>query len=197
MKIIKKIFSAIVLSAMLSGCSGSGFKTDYKVGKEVTGIDRMAVIYAVLENLTNVSSTKMEAKETVNIDNYKVSAKYTVSEVLHSNFCRESNYKLSSSETKNGITSSETKTAKTYVWLNEEHSKLFTGRTVKPKLIITCGVSGAIQFVAGMNGSERIVAINTDPEASIFNVAHIGICGDLYKIVPELIEEIKRSRKEA
>ena len=72
-----------------------------------------------------------------------------------------------------------------------------SGRTVKPKLIITCGVSGAIQFVAGMNGSEKIVAINTDPEASIFNVAHIGICGDLYKIVPELIAEIKRSRKEA
>ena len=71
-----------------------------------------------------------------------------------------------------------------------------SGRTVKPKLIITCGVSGAIQFVAGMNGAEKIVAINTDPEASIFNVAHIGICGDLYKIVPELIAEIKRSRKE-
>ena len=48
-----------------------------------------------------------------------------------------------------------------------------------------------------MNGAEKIVAINTDPEASIFNVAHIGIRGDLYKIVPELIEEIKRSRKEA
>ena len=72
-----------------------------------------------------------------------------------------------------------------------------SGRTVKPKLIITCGVSGAIQFVAGMNGAEKIVAINTDPEAPIFNVAHIGIRGDLYKIVPELIAEIKRSRKEA
>ena len=72
-----------------------------------------------------------------------------------------------------------------------------SGRTVKPKLIITCGVSGAIQFVAGMNGAERIVAINTDPEAPIFNVAHIGICGDLYKIVPELIARIKRARKEA
>ena len=71
-----------------------------------------------------------------------------------------------------------------------------SGRTVKPKLIISCGVSGAIQFVAGMNGSEKIVAINTDPEAPIFNVAHIGIRGDLYKIVPELIAKIKRSRKE-
>ena len=71
-----------------------------------------------------------------------------------------------------------------------------SGRTVKPKLLITCGVSGAIQFVAGMNGAEKIVAINTDPEAPIFNVAHICIRGDLYKIVPELIDRIKRSRTE-
>ena len=48
-----------------------------------------------------------------------------------------------------------------------------------------------------MNGAEKIVAINTDPEASIFNVAHIGICGDLYQIVPRLIADIKSSRKEA
>ncbi|MBP1583491.1 MAG: electron transfer flavoprotein subunit alpha/FixB family protein, partial [Victivallales bacterium] len=61
---------------------------------------------------------------------------------------------------------------------------------------ITCGVSGAIQFVAGMNGAEKIIAINTDPEAPIFNIAHIGIIGDLYKIVPELIASIKQSRKE-
>ena len=71
-----------------------------------------------------------------------------------------------------------------------------SGRTVKPKLIITCGVSGAIQFVAGMNGSEKIIAINSDPDAPIFNIAHIGIRGDLYKIVPELITRIKQSRTE-
>ena len=82
-------------------------------------------------------------------------------------------------------------------WMDARRQIGLSGRTVKPKLIITCGVSGAIQFVAGMNGAERIVAINTDPEAPIFNVAHIGIRGDLYKIVPELIAEIKRSRKEA
>ena len=81
-------------------------------------------------------------------------------------------------------------------WMDARCQIGLSGRTVKPKLIITCGVSGAIQFVAGMNGAERIVAINTDPEAPIFNVAHIGICGDLYKIVPELIEKIKRARKE-
>lgn len=72
-----------------------------------------------------------------------------------------------------------------------------SGRTVKPKLIITCGVSGAIQFVAGMNSSEKIIAINTDEHAPIFNVAHIGIRGDLYKIIPELISKIKASREEA
>ncbi len=69
-----------------------------------------------------------------------------------------------------------------------------SGRTVKPKLIITCGVSGAIQFVAGMNNSEFIVAINSDPEASIFNVAHLKIVGDLYTIIPEMIENIKKRK---
>jgi len=81
-------------------------------------------------------------------------------------------------------------------WIDGRCQIGLSGRTVKPKLIITCGVSGAIQFVAGMNGSEKIVAINTDPEAPIFNIAHIGICGDLYKIVPDLIEKIKRAREE-
>lgn len=62
-----------------------------------------------------------------------------------------------------------------------------SGRTVRPKLIITCGVSGAIQFCAGMNGAEHIIAINSDPEASIFRVAHTGIVGDIYEVVPRLI----------
>jgi len=81
-------------------------------------------------------------------------------------------------------------------WTDARQQIGLSGRTVKPKLIITCGVSGAIQFVAGMNGSEKIIAINSDPEAPIFNIAHIGIIGDLYKIVPELIASIKQSRKE-
>ena len=65
-----------------------------------------------------------------------------------------------------------------------------SGRTVKPKLIITCGVSGSVQFVAGMDNSENIIAINIDENAPIFNVAHYGIIGDLYKIVPDLIERL-------
>ena len=79
-------------------------------------------------------------------------------------------------------------------WLDAKRQIGLSGRTVKPKLIITCGVSGAIQFVAGMNNSEYIVAINTDPKASIFKVAHVGIVGDLYKVVPELIEQIKAKK---
>jgi len=79
-------------------------------------------------------------------------------------------------------------------WTNPKQQIGLSGRTVKPKLLIACGVSGAIQFVAGMNGSEHIIAINTDPNASIFKVAHVGIVGDLYKIIPELIEKIKTQK---
>lgn len=72
------------------------------------------------------------------------------------------------------------------------HQIGLSGRTVKPKLIITVGVSGAIQFTACMNSAECIVAINNDPEAQIFGVAHYCIVDDLYKVVPELIENIKK-----
>jgi electron transfer flavoprotein alpha subunit len=72
-----------------------------------------------------------------------------------------------------------------------------SGRTVKPKLIIMCGVSGAIQFTACMNTSERIVAINKDKNASIFKIAHYGAVGDLYEIVPSLIEKIKGEKVHA
>lgn len=67
-----------------------------------------------------------------------------------------------------------------------------SGRTVKPKLIITCGVSGAVQFTACMNSSEVIFAINQDKNAPIFKVAHYGIVGDLYEVIPMLIEKIKK-----
>ncbi|MBN2151098.1 MAG: electron transfer flavoprotein subunit alpha/FixB family protein, partial [Candidatus Lokiarchaeota archaeon] len=66
-----------------------------------------------------------------------------------------------------------------------------SGRTVKPKLIITCGVSGSIQFRAGMSGSDLIVAINTDEKAPIFSIAHHAVIGDLYKVVPELTSRLK------
>ncbi len=71
-----------------------------------------------------------------------------------------------------------------------------SGRTVKPKLIITCGVSGAVQFAAGMNGSECIVAVNTDKDAPIFKVANYCVVKDLYEFVPELTAALKERRKE-
>ena len=76
-------------------------------------------------------------------------------------------------------------------WNTNERQIGLSGRTVRPRLIITCGVSGAIQFTACMNGSDHIVAINTDPKAPIFDVAHIAIVGDLYEIVPEMIRQLK------
>ena len=80
-------------------------------------------------------------------------------------------------------------------WLDAKKQIGLSGRTVKPRLIITLGVSGAVQFAAGMNGSDYIFAVNNDEKASIFNVAHYGIVGDLYEVLPELIERIKLAKE--
>ena len=76
-------------------------------------------------------------------------------------------------------------------WIDAKKQIGLSGRTVKPKLIITCGVSGAIQFTAGMNGSDCIISINKDEKAPIFDTAHYAIVGDIYDVIPKLIEDIE------
>jgi electron transfer flavoprotein alpha subunit len=80
-------------------------------------------------------------------------------------------------------------------WIEYRHQVGLSGRTVRPKIYMACGISGAVQHQAGMKTSDYIIAINKDPEAPIFNVSSLGAVGDLYEVIPHLISKLKEHTK--
>ena len=79
-------------------------------------------------------------------------------------------------------------------WIGYAHQVGQTGKTVRPKLYVAAGISGAIQHRVGVTGSDFILAVNTDPGAPIFQVADFGIVGDLNQVIPELTRQVKALR---
>ena len=82
-------------------------------------------------------------------------------------------------------------------WIDYRHQVGLSGRTVRPQLYVACGISGAVQHQAGMKTTDVIISVNKDPEAPIFRISTLGAVGDLYEVIPRLIEKIKEHGESA
>ena len=76
-------------------------------------------------------------------------------------------------------------------WMSPREQIGLSGTTVRPLCMLTFGVSGTVQFMAGMKNTPNIIAVNTDPQARIFEIAHYPVCADLYEVVPKMIERLR------
>jgi electron transfer flavoprotein alpha subunit len=79
-------------------------------------------------------------------------------------------------------------------WIDYRHQVGLSGRTVRPTVYLACGISGAVQHQAGMKTSDIIISVNKDKEAPIFQISSLGIVGDLYEVLPRLIEKINEHK---
>ncbi|WP_461207846.1 electron transfer flavoprotein subunit alpha/FixB family protein [Clostridium sp. DL1XJH146] len=194
---IRPAFGGNVMAKIVTENHRPQFATvRYKVMDEAKELDeaRDNLVYCFLEE--EEMKSKIEIIDIQDIDRKENITEEKVLVVVGQGF--KSKEDISMAEELASLLNGKLASSRTLVekgWMPYEKQIGLSGNTVKPDMIITLGVSGSVQFMAGMRGSKNIIAINIDKEAPIFQIAHNPICGDLYEIVPTLIEKLKLKLK--